>query len=154
MQLFQTLLSLQSVRTANLYCFACWNTIFFRPSPDLTEPGFSALQVTLIIRVYIYCLKYVLWLVTHDMNSNSLWILIVHCVVNSSSDSLAGNKLKTLPESFGDLSLLRWLDVRNNPLSAAIIKEAGDCLDDKQCKLCAQRVGELVTCSWKSCAIC
>ena len=56
----------------------------------------------------------------------------------------AGNKLTTLPESFGDLKSLRWLDVRDNPLSAAIKKEAGDCLDDKQCKTCALRVCEVV----------
>ncbi|XP_067943592.1 leucine-rich repeat-containing protein 59-like [Watersipora subatra] len=57
---------------------------------------------------------------------------------------LLGNKLTTLPESFGDLSQLRWLDVRENPLSVAILKEAGDCLDDRQCKMCAIQVVKLM----------
>ena len=57
---------------------------------------------------------------------------------------LAGNRLTTLPESFGDLSSLVWLDVKDNPLSTGIKKEAGDCLDDKQCRTCAIRVSRWI----------
>ena len=30
--------------------------------------------------------------------------------------------------------------MKDNPLSTGIKKEAGDCLDDKQCRTCASRV--------------
>lgn len=52
----------------------------------------------------------------------------------------SGNQLKTLPESFGNLKSLQWLDVKDNPLDPIIKREAGDCLDDKQCKICAFKV--------------
>lgn len=53
---------------------------------------------------------------------------------------LLGNKLQKLPISFANLESLKWLDLKNNPLVEPPQKLVGDCLDDKQCKLCAQRV--------------
>ena len=57
---------------------------------------------------------------------------------------LLGNKLTDLPVSFGDLRALRWLDVKENPLQPDLKKIVGDCLDDKQCKACAQKVRRFI----------
>ena len=53
---------------------------------------------------------------------------------------LLGNQLTSLPESFNLLRRLKWLDLKDNPLEAGLKKNAGDCLDEKQCRACAQRV--------------
>lgn len=37
---------------------------------------------------------------------------------------------------------LKWLDLKDNPLEPGLAKAAGDCLDEKQCKQCASKVGE------------
>lgn len=38
------------------------------------------------------------------------------------------------------LQSLKWLDLKDNPLDPALAKVAGDCLDEKQCKQCANKV--------------
>nr|KAG5688088.1 hypothetical protein BaRGS_002693 [Batillaria attramentaria] len=53
---------------------------------------------------------------------------------------LLGNQLTTLPESFHKLRKLKWLDLKDNPLEPLLKKNAGDCLDEKQCRACAERV--------------
>ncbi|XP_077594941.1 leucine-rich repeat-containing protein 59 [Stigmatopora nigra] len=53
---------------------------------------------------------------------------------------LFNNKLKILPVSFSHLQSLKWLDLKDNPLEVNLAKVAGDCLDEKQCKLCAKKV--------------
>lgn len=53
---------------------------------------------------------------------------------------LLGNQLVSLPESFHRLQKLKWLDLKDNPLEPQLKKNAGDCLDEKQCRICAQRV--------------
>ncbi|XP_071490269.1 leucine-rich repeat-containing protein 59-like [Diadema antillarum] len=55
---------------------------------------------------------------------------------------LLGNRLTTLPVSLGDMRALRWMDVKENQLEPQLAKIVGDCLDDTQCKRCAQRVVE------------
>jgi len=50
------------------------------------------------------------------------------------------NKLTTLPVGFCHLKNLKWLDVKDNPLQEALHSVTGDCLDDKQCRSCAQKV--------------
>jgi len=42
--------------------------------------------------------------------------------------------------SFSQLKKLKWLDVKDNPLDPSYKKHVGDCLDDKQCRLCAKNV--------------
>ncbi|NP_001079394.1 leucine-rich repeat-containing protein 59 [Xenopus laevis] len=53
---------------------------------------------------------------------------------------LLQNHLMSLPVSFAQLKSLKWLDLKDNPLKPDLAKVAGDCLDEKQCKECAQRV--------------
>lgn len=53
---------------------------------------------------------------------------------------LLGNNLRTLPRSFCMLRKLRWLDLKDNPLDEGLKKNAGDCLDEAQCKKCATRI--------------
>ncbi|XP_030256921.1 leucine-rich repeat-containing protein 59 isoform X2 [Sparus aurata] len=53
---------------------------------------------------------------------------------------LYNNKLNVLPVSFSQLRSLKWLDLKDNPLEAGLAKAAGDCLDEKQCKQCANKV--------------
>ncbi|XP_032816870.1 leucine-rich repeat-containing protein 59 [Petromyzon marinus] len=52
------------------------------------------------------------------------------------------NKLQSLPTSFAQLKSLKWLDLKDNPLEPALAKVTTDCLDEKQCKLCAVQVVE------------
>lgn len=53
---------------------------------------------------------------------------------------LLGNGLTSLPESFSLLKKLKWLDLKDNPLEPGLKKNAGDCLDEKQCLACAKRI--------------
>jgi len=50
---------------------------------------------------------------------------------------LYSNQLRTLPLSFGRLSRLKWLDLKSNPLEPRLAKYAGDCVNARQCELCA-----------------
>uniref|UniRef100_A0A8C4QZ62 Leucine rich repeat containing 59 n=1 Tax=Eptatretus burgeri TaxID=7764 RepID=A0A8C4QZ62_EPTBU len=53
---------------------------------------------------------------------------------------LYDNQLQALPISFADLKSLKWLDLKDNPLGEELATVATDCLDDRQCKLCASKV--------------
>ncbi|XP_012945636.1 leucine-rich repeat-containing protein 59 [Aplysia californica] len=53
---------------------------------------------------------------------------------------LLGNSLTTLPRSFCHLRKLKWLDLKDNPLEDGLKKNAGDCLDEAQCRKCATRI--------------
>ncbi|XP_077482285.1 leucine-rich repeat-containing protein 59 [Stigmatopora argus] len=53
---------------------------------------------------------------------------------------LYNNKLSMLPVSFCHLRSLKWLDLKDNPLEVKLAQAAGDCLDEKQCKQCANKV--------------
>ncbi|KAJ8028547.1 Leucine-rich repeat-containing protein 59 [Holothuria leucospilota] len=77
-----------------------------------------------------------------DLSKNSLSSLPENFgqLVNLNHVDLLGNNLTRLPLSFAELENLKWLDLKNNPLVVPPQKMVGDCLDDKQCKLCAQRV--------------
>ncbi|XP_005999669.1 leucine-rich repeat-containing protein 59 isoform X2 [Latimeria chalumnae] len=61
-------------------------------------------------------------------------------LVNLQHLDLFNNKLVTLPVSFAQLKNLKWLDLKDNPLEPNLAKVAGDCLDEKQCKLSAVKV--------------
>ncbi|XP_064609021.1 leucine-rich repeat-containing protein 59-like [Liolophura sinensis] len=61
-------------------------------------------------------------------------------LVNLQHLDLLGNKLEILPVSFWQLRKLKWLDLKDNPLDEGLKKAAGDCLDDVQCRRCAQQV--------------
>lgn len=50
------------------------------------------------------------------------------------------NELQHLPLSFHKLKSLRWLDLKDNPLVPAIKEAAGQCLDSKQCLKCAKDI--------------
>ena len=53
---------------------------------------------------------------------------------------LYSNKLKGLPLSFVRLKQLKWLDLKNNDLQPELATVAGTCVDEKECKECAQKV--------------
>lgn len=61
-------------------------------------------------------------------------------LINLQHLDLLQNRLTMLPVSFAHLKNLKWLDLKDNPLNLALAKVAGDCLDEKQCKECAQGV--------------
>uniref|UniRef100_A0A6I8QGI6 Leucine-rich repeat-containing protein 59 n=1 Tax=Xenopus tropicalis TaxID=8364 RepID=A0A6I8QGI6_XENTR len=61
-------------------------------------------------------------------------------LVNLQHLDLLQNRIVALPVSFAQLKSLKWLDLKDNPLKPALAKVAGDCLDEKQCKECAQGV--------------
>ncbi|KFM63022.1 hypothetical protein X975_13772, partial [Stegodyphus mimosarum] len=53
---------------------------------------------------------------------------------------LYANEIVDLPISFYRLKKLSWLDLKNNPLCDELKAIAGDCLDDRQCRVCATKV--------------
>lgn len=55
------------------------------------------------------------------------------------------NELQHLPLSFSKLKSLRWLDLKDNPLYPAIKETAGQCLDAKQCLKCAKDIVQFYT---------
>jgi len=42
--------------------------------------------------------------------------------------------------SFKDLKKLRWLDLKDNPLTPQLAKIAGPCVDKEDCKKCARDI--------------
>lgn len=46
--------------------------------------------------------------------------------------------------SFGRLTSLKWLDLKNNPLVPALQEIAGPCQDTVQCQNCAKRVVQVL----------
>nr|KAF6416200.1 hypothetical protein HJG59_009482 [Molossus molossus] len=81
-------------------------------------------------------------LVKLDLSKNKLQQLPADFgrLVNLQHLDLLNNRLVTLPVSFAQLKSLKWLDLKDNPLDPALAKVAGDCLDEKQCKQCANKV--------------
>lgn len=81
-------------------------------------------------------------LVKLDLSKNKLQQLPADFgrLVNLQHLDLLNNKLVTLPVSFAQLKNLKWLDLKDNPLDPVLAKVAGDCLDEKQCKQCANKV--------------
>ncbi|XP_018409585.1 PREDICTED: leucine-rich repeat-containing protein 59 [Nanorana parkeri] len=61
-------------------------------------------------------------------------------LINLQHLDLLQNRMTMLPVTFAQLKNLKWLDLKDNPLNPALAKAAGDCLDEKQCKDCAQSV--------------
>lgn len=53
---------------------------------------------------------------------------------------ILNNFFQELPLSFGNLSNLKWLDLKDNPLQNDISKVCGDCSDDKGCRAAATDV--------------
>ena len=57
---------------------------------------------------------------------------------------LYSNQLVSLPLGFWQLKKLKWLDLKNNPtLEPELAKAAGTCADEKECKECAQNVSQM-----------
>lgn len=81
-------------------------------------------------------------LVKLDLSKNKLQQLPADFgrLVNLQHLDLLNNRLVTLPVSFAQLKNLKWLDLKDNPLDPVLAKVAGDCLDEKQCKQCANKV--------------
>lgn len=81
-------------------------------------------------------------LVKLDLNKNHLESLPddFGALVHLQHLDLLGNRLSELPVSFAQLRNLKWLDLKDNPLEPTLAKAAGDCLDERQCRLCAAKV--------------
>ncbi|VDK87113.1 unnamed protein product, partial [Onchocerca ochengi] len=89
-------------------------------------------------------------LLTHitklDLSNNQ----IVHLpeefgkLINLIHLDLYKNEIEELPLSFGELASLKWLDLKGNPLELELSQAAGDCLDEKGCKMAALNVVQLM----------
>ncbi|VDO57845.1 unnamed protein product [Onchocerca flexuosa] len=89
-------------------------------------------------------------LLTHitklDLSNNQ----IVHLpeefgkLINLIHLDLYRNEIEELPLSFGELASLKWLDLKDNPLELELSQAAGDCLDEKGCKMAALNVVQLM----------
>lgn len=64
----------------------------------------------------------------------------IHKMASLQHLDLYQNKLKSLPVNFSKLKSLKWLDLKDNPLDEKLQKAVGGCLDDQQCKKCAESV--------------
>ncbi|KJH46465.1 leucine Rich repeat-containing domain protein [Dictyocaulus viviparus] len=53
---------------------------------------------------------------------------------------LYNNEIEDLPLSFANLCSLRWLDLKKNPLQPELLKAAGNCGNEKECKQAAVNV--------------
>ncbi|VDP01764.1 unnamed protein product [Heligmosomoides polygyrus] len=53
---------------------------------------------------------------------------------------LYNNEIEELPLSFANLQALRWLDLKKNPLQPELLKAAGNCGSEKECKQAAVSV--------------
>lgn len=63
-------------------------------------------------------------------------------LINLKHLDLFANNLKLLPVSLKNLNKLKWLDLKDNPLHKSFRNVAGDCLDDAQCRKCADSVSK------------
>uniref|UniRef100_A0AAF5RTQ3 Leucine Rich Repeat family protein n=1 Tax=Wuchereria bancrofti TaxID=6293 RepID=A0AAF5RTQ3_WUCBA len=54
------------------------------------------------------------------------------------------NEVEELPLSFGELASLKWLDLKGNPLELELSQAAGECLNEKGCKMAALNVVRLM----------
>ncbi|KAK0064772.1 leucine-rich repeat-containing protein 59 [Biomphalaria pfeifferi] len=81
-------------------------------------------------------------LVKLDLSKNALTELprLFGQLENLQHLDLLGNQLKTLPRSFCQLKKLKWLDLKDNPLEEGLKKNAGNCLNEIECKKCATRI--------------
>lgn len=81
-------------------------------------------------------------LVKIDLSKNRLTELPANFgnLLNLQYLDLYGNQIVNLPISFCRLKNLRWLDLKNNPLDTKLKNVAGDCLDEKECQICAKKV--------------
>ncbi|KAH9492638.1 hypothetical protein Btru_024129 [Bulinus truncatus] len=81
-------------------------------------------------------------LVKLDLSQNSLTELpkLFGQLDNLQHLDLLGNQLRTLPRSFCQLKKLKWLDLKDNPLEEGLKKNAGNCLNEVECKKCAARI--------------
>ncbi|KAL5012278.1 hypothetical protein ScPMuIL_010829 [Solemya velum] len=81
-------------------------------------------------------------LIKIDLSKNLLTELPEHfgSLINLQHLDLLGNQLNLLPVSVCQLKKLKWLDLKDNPLEPELKKVAGDCLDEPQCRKCAQQV--------------
>ncbi|XP_013378891.1 leucine-rich repeat-containing protein 59, partial [Lingula anatina] len=82
------------------------------------------------------------YLVKIDLSKNSLTEIPSNIGLLQKLEhlDLLGNQLTTLPVGMCYLKKLKWLDLKDNPLSENLKQVAGDCLDEVQCRRCAQNM--------------
>lgn len=53
---------------------------------------------------------------------------------------LYSNQISRLPLSLGALKNLKWLDLKENPLTSAVASIAGPCSNASECQACAKNI--------------
>ncbi len=61
-------------------------------------------------------------------------------LVNLFRLDLYSNKLTEMPISCVHLKRLKWLDLKENPVQTLLPNVVGNCLNDEECKHCADNV--------------
>lgn len=55
------------------------------------------------------------------------------------------HQISRLPLSMGDLKNLKWLDLKDNPLTPAVASVAGPCSNTTECQQCARSIVSYLT---------
>uniref|UniRef100_A0A0K0DI79 LRRcap domain-containing protein n=1 Tax=Angiostrongylus cantonensis TaxID=6313 RepID=A0A0K0DI79_ANGCA len=81
-------------------------------------------------------------LVRLELGSNLLGHLPdnIGALVHLEHFDLYNNEIEELPLSFANLCSLRWLDLKKNPLNPELLKAAGNCGNEKECRQAAVNV--------------
>ncbi|VDM64033.1 unnamed protein product [Angiostrongylus costaricensis] len=81
-------------------------------------------------------------LVRLELGSNLLGHLPdnIGALVHLEHFDLYNNEIEELPLSFANLCSLRWLDLKKNPLNPELLKAAGNCGNEKECRHAAVNV--------------
>ncbi|KAJ1346763.1 hypothetical protein KIN20_001660 [Parelaphostrongylus tenuis] len=81
-------------------------------------------------------------LVRLELGSNLLGHLPdnIGALVHLEHFDLYNNQIEELPLSFANLCSLRWLDLKKNPLEPELMKAAGNCGNEKECRQAAVNV--------------
>lgn len=106
--------------------------------PRLTHIDLGSNKIT-VLPASLCTMTRITWL---ELGSNMIHHLPdnIGALVHLEHLDLYNNEIEELPLSFANLQALRWLDLKKNPLQPELLKAAGNCGSEKECKQAAVSV--------------